>query len=121
VVLTPPVGAGWTAELEFLARRRDGTEVAWTQEVNSTAVMTVTPSLPSTFALAPSTAALLIVHVTFFDPDGLPTPAMSLGGRVVEAGPSGLVLSKMEWEGRVGTGLIADPHQSIVMDEEVAR
>jgi hypothetical protein len=103
-----------------VARLRDGTEAKWSTELSPTVATTVTPTLPASTPLSRGTTALLIVRVGFVDPNGLSGGVVSLGGRVVESGTTGLVVRPTEWEGRILTTPAVDPHDSVDLDDEAA-
>ena len=103
-LFTPPAEAGWSVQVDYVARLRDGTETAWSSTGYSpTTDITVTPSVPVGLALDQGAVALLIARVVVTDPDGW-VSKRSLGGRVVILDGGGWSRSETEWTGGSSRG-----------------
>ncbi|MEQ1572424.1 MAG: hypothetical protein ABMA64_42785, partial [Myxococcota bacterium] len=119
VVITAPAEPGWTARLDFAARLTDGSEARWSVDAGAASV--VVPTVPPDAGVRAGATALLIVHLSAFDPKGQPAEVISLGGRVVEERGGGWVASATEWEGVLAAAPPVDPHAELVLDSEGAR
>jgi hypothetical protein len=118
LALTAPPGSGWTAVIDLVARRSDGSESAWTVD---TAVSGETASYEVAPPPGASGMVLLSGRVTFENSDGSVLRSRRLGGAFVAARAGRYEASPERFTGAVGVGLVQDPHDALVVDEEVTR
>lgn len=118
VVITAPAEGGWSVQVDYVARMRDGSELTWSSTAYTpTSEITVVPSVPAASTLAPGAVALLIARVVAVDPDG-GSSKRSLGGRVVTVDRGAWALSAAEWDGRILAQSPGDPHDGLELDSD---